>query len=399
MPLFLFRTFTCSSLAAFPENLLTDISRAILASALSCCSFFSSLGFAKFSITNFKELKTTKSSIIKGCEYNYINTKGEIVLPDSALTAYNFLGIFFEDLAAVKVDKKWGYINKEGIVKITPAYDDAYAFSDGLAPVKIGKKWGYIDKKGVLVVDAKYDETRPLSDGMGAVRVGHLWGFVNKDKKEVISPVYLWVEDFSEGFANVTLPKTRTTAFIDKTGTVKITLDNGEDTPFFSDGVAAFMDGFVDKTGKITTIDQDFYLAGDFNYGLAPIQLINPKIHLSSSDYFGFVSKNKENQDLKLLLTTYKGSIAKYAEVQTFSDGMAAVRIDSKWGFINTNGGEPQILPTYDEVKPFSNGLAAVKIGKKWGFIDKRDAHVTPMTYKFVSDFSDGAALVEKCTK
>ena len=41
-----------------------------------------------------------------------------------------------DGIAAVRVGKAWGYINKQGDFLIWPRYEDAWLFSEGLAPAK-----------------------------------------------------------------------------------------------------------------------------------------------------------------------------------------------------------------------------------------------------------------------
>ncbi len=79
----------------------------------------------------------------------------------------------------------------------------------------------------------------------------------------------------------------------------------------------------------------------------------------------------------------YKGDkeIGSYeaADVVT-DDGIVAVCIGGKWGFIDTDGNEV-LAPTYAEARSFSNGLAAVSDGKKWGFIDRKGTLVIDYTF------------------
>jgi hypothetical protein len=55
-----------------------------------------------------------------------------------------------------------------------------------------------------------------------------------------------------------------------------------------------------------------------------------------------------------------------YDDAKPFSDGLAAVKKDGKWGYIDT-GGRVDIPFEYTNVTSFSEGLAAVKKGGKWG--------------------------------
>ena len=54
----------------------------------------------------------------------------------------------------------------------------------------------------------------------------------------------------------------------------------------------------------------------------------------------------------------------------SFSEGLAAVIINSKWGFIN-NSGQLLIPCKFDDALSFSEGLAAVTINGKEHLIDK----------------------------
>lgn len=50
----------------------------------------------------------------------------------------------------MKLDGRWGYINKSGTMVVKPRFERALGFSQGRARVRVGDKWGYIDRKGVF---------------------------------------------------------------------------------------------------------------------------------------------------------------------------------------------------------------------------------------------------------
>ncbi len=84
----------------------------------------------------------------------------------------------------------------------------------------------------------------------------------------------------------------------------------------------------------------------------------------------------------------------KYDSVGNFSEGLAAVNLDGKWGFIDKTGKE--VIPCkYEHASGFSEGLAAVELDNKWGFIDKTDKEVIPCKYNDAEDFSEGLAAVK----
>ena len=67
---------------------------------------------------------------------------------------------------------KWGYKErKTGEMVIPCKYDKAFDFHNGLAAVKLNEKWGYIDKTGVIAVPFKYDKANFFLEGLAAVKL------------------------------------------------------------------------------------------------------------------------------------------------------------------------------------------------------------------------------------
>ncbi len=54
---------------------------------------------------------------------------------------------------------------------------------------------------------------------------------------------------------------------------------------------------------------------------------------------------------------------------------------------------ETAIEARFDGAAPFSGGLAAVKLDGKWGYIDEKGKTVVPFDYDYAGPFSDGCAL------
>jgi hypothetical protein len=64
----------------------------------------------------------------------------------------------------------------EGDLVIEPAYDDARSFSNDVAAVKIEDKWGFIDPEGKLVIEATFDEVKDFSGkGTCFVKIETKW--------------------------------------------------------------------------------------------------------------------------------------------------------------------------------------------------------------------------------
>ena len=79
--------------------------------------------------------------------------------------------------------------------------------------------------------------------------------------------------------------------------------------------------------------------------------------------------------------------------------GSAAVSIDGKWGFVDSEG-EVVVEAQFDEARSFANGLAAVRTGDLWGYADASGKVVIEPAFGAASDFaSDGVVLVASLTK
>lgn len=113
------------------------------------------------------------------------------------LAALVFL-IFTQNSFAQKSPKK----EKTGI---GAKYDYMGPFYEGLARVKLEKKWGFIDTTGNIVVKPKYNEVENFSDGIARVRTGTKWGLVGKDGNEIIKPTFDAIYEFVNDKARVLL--------------------------------------------------------------------------------------------------------------------------------------------------------------------------------------------------
>lgn len=82
-------------------------------------------------------------------------------------------------------------------------------------------------------------------------------------------------------------------------------------------------------------------------------------------------------------------------EICPFSEGLAAIRINDAWGYVDRQG-KLVIPPGFDDAKAFSGDFAAVARDEKWGYIDRSGKLVVPLQYSHANDFHEGLAAVEK---
>lgn len=73
----------------------------------------------------------------------------------------------------------------------------------------------------------------------------------------------------------------------------------------------------------------------------------------------------------------------KYDSIWSFNDnGLCMVRMDHKYGYVNTKG-EEQIAVKYDDVDSFENGFAVAKLNGFYGIINEQDEVVVPFNLDY----------------
>jgi hypothetical protein len=137
-----------------------------------------------------------------GDKEGLINVKGKLILNPSSM--FKELQVMQEERAGVKIKNKYGFIDKEGRLRIANRYEGITPFSEGMAGIKINGKWGFIDKAEQLRVQPYYDEVQSFRHGVAMVRRGNFWGFSDKNGREVVKPQYDTLEVLSTGRCLIT---------------------------------------------------------------------------------------------------------------------------------------------------------------------------------------------------
>ncbi|MEO0968917.1 MAG: WG repeat-containing protein [Cyanobacteria bacterium J06639_18] len=271
--------------------------------------------------------------------YGYIDRNGQEVIK----AQYKYAFSFSEGLASVSGVKdneppRKIFINTRGETAFElPSDVDKYndSFKEGLLPVRINNRWGYIDKTGKMVIEPKYDEAWSFSQGLA--RVG-----IKTGKTEftgwIAEPV---VEIIAHGY-------------IDKTGKFIIEPEYREAYHFSSEGLALVNKNgswndlqVIDKNNKVIT---KVSICGEKNYKGYSEGLLAARIDTGTfRRSCGFIDVKGE--------TVIK---PKFDEVLAFNEGLAGVKVGDKWGFIDKKG-TIVIEPQYDTVDFFENGLALVE--------------------------------------
>ena len=299
------------------------------------------------------------------------------------------------------------FIDRSGQVRISlKPGQAAHSFSEGLAAVSVDKKWGFIDTAGRFVIRPQFGWVGDFSDGLAAVTSTPesaywskttLFGFIDKSGQYVIPERFNWVGSFTEGLAPVCVGRCRNEEFdqrhigyIDHLGKY-VVAPRFADAGNFSEELASASlprefgsraaHGFIDRSGKFV-IEQRFRLAGRFLNGLAATDQ-------GYVDHHGKVIIARE-------------PIGEAGE--NFSEGWTIAQDGNELVFIDTTG-QVQLRPHDEGLGAFSEGLAAacrsncgpseIGWGGNWGYIDRSGKFVIkPELRNKPEPFKNGFGLV-----
>lgn len=137
----------------------------------------------------------TAIAILDG-KYGIINAKGEELISHKYDEVWMDVD-FTDNFIGVKLNNKWGVINKER--ELVPCiYDDVNYISEEIVSVTKDGKEGLIDKNGRTLTAFKYDEIRPLQEGLFSVMIGYKWGIIDNNGKEKLPILFDDIISFSE---------------------------------------------------------------------------------------------------------------------------------------------------------------------------------------------------------
>lgn len=233
---------------------------------------------------------------------------------------YDYVFSSQNGIREVSEDGKRGCIDEEGNVLITPGDETYIGLANGLILINDKGKRSAIDAKGeiVTVFDQKVsDEYITYFNGECGFAlkesVGYKYALTDKYGKPITPFIYddLWMVDSSE------CPDSIGAVLEDKIGYLK--LDGSVRRPFdYRSNFYGFCEGFSVLLGE-------------------------------DNEHFAFLNQKGE------IVTNFI-----YDAARPFHEGVAAVCLNGKWGYIDTN--MQQTIPfIYEEVSDFQHGYAKVQ--------------------------------------
>lgn len=114
---------------------------------------------------------------------------------------------------------------------------------------------------------------------------------------------------------------------------------------------------------------------------------------IGDSIKYGFADSNR-NMISEPVYDDSKFYIGASSANSGFNEGLAPVKNNGRWGYIDLKGAVV-IDFLFDDAWCFSEGLAAVKLNEKYGYINNEGKVVIDCTYESSYDFHKGVAVVQ----
>ncbi|MCL2159649.1 MAG: WG repeat-containing protein [Oscillospiraceae bacterium] len=339
-----------------------------------------------------------------GDDYQYIDESGNVAIGKDKIKALIDKAIQNEKDLAVEYDYQLSDIELQSF-----GVDSCGDFYEGIAYVRITNNYDYpvlttfyINKNGNVLFEFRYGIGYNFVNGFAVVfrffpgfsPSAAMFYIIDKSGNKIFD--YNYTEIMSRSEIGTIYPQFHENLFaveqIDYDAPWDYNNAPWEDRPSIA--------GYINEKGDFV-IPMTFEATRPFNQGLA---------FAKQNGKWGFIDKSGKF----VIQPEYDDVMTHDISCTVFDDGLALVKKDGKWGYIDKTGnivipfiydydddyhddGTVSAIANRDENnRPslFSNGLAEIKQNGKWGYINKAGNLVIPFIYDDANLNYDGALLV-----
>ncbi len=267
---------------------------------------------------------------------------------------YDYAFPFSNDVAKVKKDGKWGFVDLYHDMIIPAEFEDVdtnYSgpnygnFEFGLEAVKSKGKWGYINKRGDWVIWPQYDEAFAFAGNIAKVKKGGKTFIIDKKNKTILSEYnFKYIDQIIE-YSPYFILITRQT----------------EKSCYNECNIAT-------TDGKLLSEWMSNYFPG--------MSLPRNNVYFQRNGYSG----NKAE-----LMNNYSGNSMSKGNVVVFQK-------NEFFGFIKYEDGKYEVMvrPIFEDYQPeFVNGTNAVRLGDNWGYIDMDGEFIIKPKFQYAQSYSE----------
>lgn len=235
--------------------------------------------------------------------------------------------------------------------------------AQNLVPYERSGKWGYKSPSGEVVVDAKYAAVSRFADGYGVIYDYNtrLAGLVESSGRVVIEPKYQYIDLCSEGFVAVYIC--------------------GKDKEMWVDGLWTYID--LSSPDVLFFGDDGYDLVGPFIDSVAWVNCVETKT-MRKQRYMPVMDKKGKKEIGRDYLFGVSESFSMEDLYARDDDGNRIV-YDGAWVLVDKDKHvRTDMNRPYQMVGEFRDGLAWVKRDGLYGYVNVRGEEVIPVIYTSV---------------
>lgn len=346
-------------------------------------------------------------------KFGYMDNEGKLRISPS----YDYGSFFQEGLAIVAKEDKFGFVNKRGELQIPCEFTTVSDFVKGLAIVEINERYGMIDRNGAYVFDVIYEDLGLLSEGLSYALVAERYGYYTPDGTMVIPHIFDDAYDFKDGKAKVEVDGLE--GYIDTSGNFVIPAVH-ETIQWYQDTMLVFSDeglyGLMNDKAQIF-VEPQYDWINPMHEGLAVTAIEGRIVYLDSSgtividngftEFPNYQLKGEMNDGIAVVMKKEKygrinrdGKIVTECKFENIGIGKKVfpAKKDGFWGLFNEQG-KAVVSTQYDGIYSSLNATFIVTVDDTMGVIDSRGNAVIPMVFDEIEPIRDNLFLVKKGDK
>lgn len=325
-------------------------------------------------------------------KWGLINKQGELVLPPeySAIDEFDEYGY-----AVMQRNGMVGLLNEAGREVLAARYDDIKVLDHDLIAVMDLGEWMVINLEGETILDKGYTKVEVWRGDYLAFQQNGKWGVVTKHGQQVVPPRF--DEVYQEGDQFFITRKGDLLGVIAARG--QMVLENeASEVRIFNDSLLFYRLGrdwgAVNNRGReiipakyksfrrlsdlFITLEENNHV---YLFSIPCGQLISDREY---DEFYSFSRRYvlaKENRRLGLLDFCGRTVLEpKYSEIQAYQRDMFRVNVNGKWGVVNIDN--EVIIPVgYDYIAPLKGAVCLVKKDGKFGVVNSRGEEVIEPAY------------------
>ena len=306
--------------------------------------------------------------VVKNGQYGIVNQSGQSVI----IAQYNYINALNRlGLGELQKNGKKGLYNKKLEIVIEPKFDEITILNDQLFAGKLNNIWTIYDSKKADKVYAEVDGIYPFANGFSRIKKGAKWSILSPDGNVLLPFEYSGVTPFGQ---NVLLEKEHQRFIYTSNGMVKpynflsvISWRNLNDKLKPAQTLEGKF-GYINDNGTFV-IDAIYDEAKDFDQGVAIVKKDN---------LYGFINEKGE------LIQPIAYQIPNLNQKPT----TLLVQKKSLYGYMDYQGNQ-LIDCQYESIAPFGKFMRAKRNGK-WGWIDQQEKAVIPFQFDFIENYEKG---------